>query len=132
VLRTPPFASICACANDPRMSCRKSRRSNGNDAVNASTSGRRPRANLPRMRFFWLRRTFTIRRADQSATRESIERPQLAGASARRTTHRTVGMRDMNVHLVMAVIAISGARTGHELGLCARRLELDDLAQIYA
>jgi hypothetical protein len=41
-------------------------------------------------------------------------------------------MRDMNVHLVMAVIAISGAgRTGHELGLCARRFELEDFAQIY-
>jgi hypothetical protein len=41
-------------------------------------------------------------------------------------------MADMDVHLVMAVIAISGARTGHELGLCARRLELDDLAQLDA
>jgi hypothetical protein len=37
----------------------------------------------------------------------------------------------MNVHLVVAVIAISGARTGHELGLGARLLELDDFAQIY-
>jgi hypothetical protein len=39
-------------------------------------------------------------------------------------------MGDMNVHLVMAVIAIAGARTRHELGLGARLLELDDLAQI--
>jgi hypothetical protein len=54
----------------------------------------------------------------------------LAGASTRRTTHRSVGMRDVDVHLVMAVVAIACARTGHELGLCARRLELDDLAQI--
>ncbi len=45
------FASIRACAIEPRMSWRKSRRSNGNEAVNASTSGNRPRANLPRMRF---------------------------------------------------------------------------------
>src|SRR5258708_40047911 len=84
------------------------------------------------MRFFWLRPAFIVRRAEQPATRESIEGPQLAGASARRTTHRSVGMRDVDVHLVMAVIAISGAgQTRHELGLCARRLELDDLAQIY-
>jgi hypothetical protein len=38
----------------------------------------------------------------------------------------------MNVHLVMAAIAISRARTGHQLGLCSRRLELDDLAQLDA
>src|SRR5258708_36604211 len=103
------------------MSCRKRRRSNGNDAVNASTSGRRPRANLPRMRFFWLRRTFTIGRADQSATRESIERPQLAGASARRTNHRSVEMRDVHVHLMMEAVAVSAAGdTAHQLALCAQ------------
>src|SRR5271168_3745550 len=42
------FASMLACAIEPRMSWRKSRRSNGSDAVNASTSGRRPAANRPR------------------------------------------------------------------------------------
>ena len=62
--------------------------------------------------------------------RESIERPQLAGASARRTIHRTVGMRNVNVHLVMAVIAIADARTRHELGLRAYWFELDDFAQL--
>jgi hypothetical protein len=41
-------------------------------------------------------------------------------------------MCDVDVHLVMAVIAIPGTlRTRHELGLAARRLELDDLSQIY-
>ncbi len=139
---SPTFASICACAIEPRISWRKSRRSKGKDAVNASTSGIRPRANLPRMRlcaaltlFFW-RRPFTFSRCagqagPQWAVEKSIEGPQLAGASARRTTHRTVGMGNMNIHLVMAVIAISRARrTGHELGLRSRRLELDDLAQL--
>ncbi len=38
----------------------------------------------------------------------------------------------MHVHLVMAVIAISRAWTRHELWLCARRLELDDFAQLDA
>jgi hypothetical protein len=31
---------------------------------------------------------------------------------------------------VVAVIAIPRARTGHQLGLRSRRLELDDLAQL--
>ena len=39
-------------------------------------------------------------------------------------------MRDMNVHLVMAVIAIARAWTRHELGLRAYWLELDNFAQI--
>src|ERR1019366_2176515 len=42
------FASMLACAIEPRMSWRNSRRSNGSDAVNASTSGRRPLAKRPR------------------------------------------------------------------------------------
>jgi hypothetical protein len=132
------------------MSCRKSRRSKGSDAVKASTSGMRPRANLPRMRlrdaapagaavalFLWPRRSFTVERAEQRAAciarrdpRASVGRPQLARTSARRTTHRTVGMGDMNVHFVVAMIAVPRARTGHQLGLRSRRLELDDLAQL--
>ncbi len=39
-------------------------------------------------------------------------------------------MGDVNVELVMAVIAFSGAWAGHQLGLRARRLELQYLAQI--
>jgi hypothetical protein len=35
----------------------------------------------------------------------------------------------MNVHLVMAVVALPGARTRHQLRLRTRRLELDYLAQ---
>jgi len=40
-------------------------------------------------------------------------------------------MRDMDVQLVMAVVAVSSARTRNELGLRSRRLELDYLAQFY-
>jgi hypothetical protein len=40
-------------------------------------------------------------------------------------------MRDVDVQLVMAMVAVSGARTRNELGLRSRRLELDYLAQFY-
>src|SRR5882757_8106762 len=49
-------------------------------------------------------------------------------ASARRTTHRAVGMGDMDVELVMTVFAFSRARTRHQLRLRARRLELENFA----
>ena len=41
-------------------------------------------------------------------------------------------MGDMDVHLVMAVVAFAGARTRHQLGLRTRRLKLDYLAQLDA
>jgi hypothetical protein len=41
-------------------------------------------------------------------------------------------MGDVDVHLVMAVVAFAGARTRHQLGLRSRRLKLDYLAQLDA
>jgi hypothetical protein len=41
-------------------------------------------------------------------------------------------MGDMDVHLMMAVIAFAGARTRHQLRLRSRRLKLDYLAQLDA
>jgi hypothetical protein len=41
-------------------------------------------------------------------------------------------MRDVHVHLVMAMVAFSGARTRHQLRLRAHWLELDYLAQLDA
>ena len=41
-------------------------------------------------------------------------------------------MGDMDVHLVMAMVAFAGARTRHQLGLRAHWLELDYLAQLDA
>jgi hypothetical protein len=41
-------------------------------------------------------------------------------------------MGDMDVHLMMAVVAFAGARTRHQLRLRSRRLKLDYLAQLDA
>jgi hypothetical protein len=98
-----------------------------------------PRTGATLETFFGRLRTFNSTRPRQIGLRTSArieqasgDRPQLACASARRATHRTVGMRNVDIHLVMATVALSGARTGHQLRLRSHWLELDYLAQLDA
>ncbi len=122
------------------MSCRYILRSKGSEAVNASTSGRRPLLKRLRIKFAgfapeaWLREIGFIAHGELRPRRrmlraESSRMARAAVAAARRTTHRAVGMDDVDVHFVHTPGTMPRSDSRHQLRLHFRRPELDDLAQ---